>query len=303
MVRTTSGIRPSFQLAEVITGFVRGLESKFEQTLNPKLPFIARLDGVAFRTLTKNLHKPFDPRMTEAMLQTTFHLVDRFNAQTAFVQSDEISLVFAPVEDASPPLYGRRVQKIVSVLASYASAFFNKQMEFQGGEIAAFDARVFECPDESAVMRAIYWRHTLDCRRNAINSICQHHLRTSLHSRPQQELILELRRRGIELSQFDPFNIYGAFVKRIEIDHIGYNPITRQQIPTKRTRLEARSINWYHEDRGSFLTNKLWDETLPQDNTQSDLAPLKSLKTIRFENERLGGGFAARPDPSLNNKQ
>lgn len=53
-----------------------------------------RLDGVAFSTFTKGLPRPFDPKLTEAMVSTTVDLLAKFNASMAYTQSDEISLVF-----------------------------------------------------------------------------------------------------------------------------------------------------------------------------------------------------------------
>ncbi|TPX55398.1 hypothetical protein PhCBS80983_g05344 [Powellomyces hirtus] len=117
-------------------------------------PFVIRLDGVAFSTFTKGIVKPFDFRLTDALVETTKDLVQRFCPVLGYSQSDEISLVFpaaiesstttttttttpTATDDDLPPakkakfrrepthMFGGRVQKLASVTASYASARLN----------------------------------------------------------------------------------------------------------------------------------------------------------------------------------
>ena len=64
--------------------------------LPPWYAIVVRLDGVAFRTFTKSLTKPFDTRFTQTMQETTEDLVDKFGACLGFSISDEILLVIPP---------------------------------------------------------------------------------------------------------------------------------------------------------------------------------------------------------------
>lgn len=61
------------------------------------------------------------------MTGTAADLVTSFNAVCAYTQSDEITLVFAPVdtEAKQTAMFSGRVQKISTLLAGYASARFN----------------------------------------------------------------------------------------------------------------------------------------------------------------------------------
>jgi len=110
--------------ASRLTELIKGLESKYDHSLQVERPYVLRLDGVAFRNLTKYMEKPFDFRFTHAMLRTTKDLMERCSALTGFCQSDEITLVFAPEPSLSNIIYSGRVVKIASVMASFAASRF-----------------------------------------------------------------------------------------------------------------------------------------------------------------------------------
>jgi len=57
-------------------------------------PIYARIDGRAFSSLTRGMKRPFDPRMTSAMVGTASHLVRETQARIGYTQSDEINLVW-----------------------------------------------------------------------------------------------------------------------------------------------------------------------------------------------------------------
>ena len=112
-------------VADALANTIKTLESLYEPTLNPILPFIIRLDGVSFRKYTASMQKPFDPHFTRAMIGTAFGLLERTSARTAFVQSDEITLAFSGDTENKQLLYNGRVQKIASIIAAHASILFN----------------------------------------------------------------------------------------------------------------------------------------------------------------------------------
>ena len=62
--------------------------------LDVRLPVYARIDGRSFSKFTHGLERPFDQRMSRAMIETTKGLVDRTHARIGYTQSDEISLVY-----------------------------------------------------------------------------------------------------------------------------------------------------------------------------------------------------------------
>lgn len=182
-----------------------------EMQIPPSNAFLVRLDGCAFHTFLKGVNKPFDSRITNAMLKTTVDLVRKFKPVSAFTISDEISLVFPPAftavsetsEETSKKrkrngdnnvqqhIFNGRFQKISSVSAAYATARFNyhlttpqSQWLSNKAEInldhlqlrmnsheAHFDARVIPAPDPSVIPLSIISRSNLDGFRNAVSQI------------------------------------------------------------------------------------------------------------------------------------
>ncbi|RUS31586.1 tRNAHis guanylyltransferase-domain-containing protein [Jimgerdemannia flammicorona] len=145
-------------LADLAT-LVRGWEDAHESRLRKDQYIIMRLDGHAFRTWTKGFAKPSDERINLALLLTTHHLIEEFDARTGYCHSDEITLILPPAiplmgdaaaadtgperkrDIARPPrlnldadpsryahAYDGRVEKLCSLAASTATARFNRCM-------------------------------------------------------------------------------------------------------------------------------------------------------------------------------
>jgi len=51
--------------------------------LIPGIPIYARIDGRSFSKFTRDMERPFDPRMTAAMVETVKYLVDKSGATTS----------------------------------------------------------------------------------------------------------------------------------------------------------------------------------------------------------------------------
>ena len=127
------------------------------------IPFIARIDGKSFSKWTKRFKRPFDESLHNAFIEITKTLIYETSALIGYTQSDEITLVFGEAND----YFGRKTQKLCSVLASIAAASMNKQNISE--QLAFFDCRVFGVPTQSEATNAILWRE-LDCTKNAIQS-------------------------------------------------------------------------------------------------------------------------------------
>lgn len=83
---------------------------------------------------------PFDIRFRDYMIETTKHLMGcGFKIKYAYIQSDEISLLF----DLNEGAFSRKTRKINSILAGEASAMFSVLL----GQVAAFDCRISELPN------------------------------------------------------------------------------------------------------------------------------------------------------------
>lgn len=191
---------------------MKSYESK-EAYSNEKYLYV-RLDGNKFSKLTKKLDRPFDRRMTTAMINTTKYLAEKFNAKLAYTQSDEISLVFEP----NLNIFNMRKEKLLSLFAGYASAQLNKEIIYFVDNVAAFDCRICEMPNDSEAINAIIWRH-LDARKNAISSIAHKVFGPKvLQGINTQDRVLMLEKNDVYLNNFPCENLYGTLFQRKTIE-------------------------------------------------------------------------------------
>ena len=155
---------------------MKGYESITQNKLMSRTPVIIRLDGKAFSTYTRGLEKPFDSDLNIAMVTTMQKLCESIQgAAFAYTQSDEISILlqdWATFE--TDAWYDNKIQKMVSVAASIATATFNSVYKHPSKDtLALFDARIFNLPFEE-VTNYFIWRQQ-DAVRNSINSLAQAH--------------------------------------------------------------------------------------------------------------------------------
>ena len=147
---------------------LKSFEAVTDLTLDPQLPIIIRLDGRAFHTWTTCVERPFDPRLNGLMDQTMLSLASAVGARYCYTQSDEITLVCL-AEGKSQPIFGGRVLKICSLIASLASAKFNQSLaewDITSNRLATFDCRAFNVPDKKTAAEVVMWRET-DAIRNS----------------------------------------------------------------------------------------------------------------------------------------
>lgn len=178
-------------------------------TIKPHESFIVRLDGRSFSKFTKKFFKPFDIIFIKAMGLTTLDLIAKFDAQTGYTHSDEITLIFNSKSSESEyneylekqlnnlsiksdmittHMFNGRIQKILSLISSYCSVKFNYHLEklikpFEQSYDAEFikliqlheqmfDARIliFEETNKYEILNHQIWRSIHDCSRNAIQT-------------------------------------------------------------------------------------------------------------------------------------
>lgn len=143
---------------------MKALEIFGEVAIPREMPFALRLDGRSFSKLTeRNFRKPFDPLFFQMMDATCLAVLEEFGGLYAFTQSDEMSILFS----SSFSTFDRRVEKLVSCAASYASAVFSREFI----EPAVFDARVVGFSNRDDIKRYFAWR-AQDGYRNAVNTAC-----------------------------------------------------------------------------------------------------------------------------------
>lgn len=149
------------------------LENQYDLRVMPKMPFIVRLDGKAFHSFVKkaNYERPFSKEFSERMTSLLRELTSEFHAVLGFTQSDELSLLFLQDRtEHTQAIFGGRINKINSVLASHAGCWFN----FDHLTMGIFDARTFSIPKDR--IQAYFRARQRDCYRNWVNSWAQFYL-------------------------------------------------------------------------------------------------------------------------------
>lgn len=125
---------------------------------------IVRLDGRAFHALANslNLKKPYDKYFYRLMLNVCVDLFKEFGASFIYSFSDEISILLDDI-----PFNGR-VEKINSVIASFAAASFVMHLDKDIKKAVSFDSRIIPIADDD-IVKYFKWRQD-ESWKNCINS-------------------------------------------------------------------------------------------------------------------------------------
>lgn len=272
-------------------------------------PLVVRLDGQAFHTFTKGLARPFDQRLSELMVDTTKNLLDKFQAQIGYTQSDEITLIWYEEKDSQKQYpFNGRFQKLESLLAGFASAFFTKNLANKipekSQQIPIFDARAFVVPDLDSACDILRWRQN-DCTKNAISMAAQ-----SVY--PQKELMNKsgsqmnemLWQKGINFNDYPSFFKRGTFVRRATIlktlteAEIAKIPQKHQPIgPIERSVIEHFDC-WISKEKNpieiffptSFKNQNISDSSscnIANDNNATALITNKQLNNNQVQQENV----------------
>lgn len=176
----------------------------YEASTGIRLPLkswtVLRLDGKAFHTFTKDLAKPFDANLMADMSLTMKYLCANVEgAVFGYTQSDEISIIMHDFGgEARQQWFGGKVQKMVSVSASIAGAFFNAARQSDISKLAFFDARVFALPNVEEVKNYLLWRQ-MDAERNALfMAASEYYTHKKLLNKSKSEKISMLAEAGRE---------------------------------------------------------------------------------------------------------
>lgn len=188
-----------------------------------RLPICVRMDGNAFHTFTRGLERPFDRGFSRAMIETAKFLVEKTQAQIAYTQSDEITLVYWSDNWDAEPLFGGKLFKLTSILASRTTGKFMQMIPehipSKIGKIPAFDARVFQVPDLHEAANLLLWRW-IDARKNSISMAAQAEFSPKqIHGKPASARLTMLKERGIDWEKDFPDHLkWGTFVQRRTVE-------------------------------------------------------------------------------------
>lgn len=155
---------------------IKGYEAQGRFCYDETVPLVVRIDGRGFSKYTKKMkfRRPYDPVMTQAMIDTTSYLVEQTNADIGYTQSDEITLIFDGIEPESNSqrMFGSRDDKVKSVFASMATAKF---ISIMGPDhLPHFDCRAFEVPSRKEAANTLLWR-MVDASKNSISMTAHHY--------------------------------------------------------------------------------------------------------------------------------
>jgi len=208
-------------------------------TVLPGAWTVIRLDGRGFSRFTEeHFDKPFDTRFSDLMVTTAQTVLTELGGRYAYTESDEISILFGPHLD----LFGRSVEKLVSVSAGIATAAFTHA----AGKPAHFDARLWLGTGISDVVDYFSWRQA-DATRAALNGWCYWTLRKAGQSARQTTAALEqisisdrnelLFRHGINFNDVPAWQRRGIGLQWQVYQRPGYDPIRQEEVTAGRRRI------------------------------------------------------------------
>lgn len=194
---------------------MKAYESAFTSVkIDPSQYMCVRIDGRGFSKFTKGFIKPFDAKITNAMVTTTKTLVKETHASIGYTQSDEITLIYPPKE--GDRIFAGKVSKINSVFASMAAAHFNHHIRMHTDKFAYFDCRVWQVPDETEASNVLLWR-VQDARKNSVSSLFRwtagHRAMDGLDQSQMKEYLL--KHHSFDWEAIPNFWKYGTYVKPV----------------------------------------------------------------------------------------
>lgn len=187
----------------------------------PRLPICARIDGRGFSRFTKGMKRPYDPALSEMMIETTRYLVEETHAVVGYTQSDEITLIFYSDEPKSQVFFDGRIQKMNSILAAMTSVKFNALLPARFPDRVArlpvFDCRLWTVPTREEAVNCLLWREQ-DAVRNSISMAARaHYSHNQTMHKNTAELHDMLHEEGVNWNDYPAFFKRGTYFQRRKV--------------------------------------------------------------------------------------
>ena len=194
--------------------------------LIPGVPIYARIDGRGFSRFTRDMDRPYDSKMTAAMVETVKYLVDKSGATVGYTQSDEISLAWTNLDHEVESWFGGKVHKLTSVLASMATISFVEGImsyfpdwQLYLHRMPHFDCRVFSVPNLDELANCFLWRNA-DATKNAVSMAAHHYFsHNELQGKSgaqKQEMLFQ--QHNINFNDYPASFKRGTFVKKVTVE-------------------------------------------------------------------------------------
>lgn len=134
-----------------------------QQTLLNRVPLIIEISAKSFSRFCRNLKKPYEPLVTEALAKTMLYMVSEIPGTCFGYQShDQIVLILRNDQAFdSEPWYNNNIQDIVSTTSSLATLGFNDNiadldLNFIGDII--FGAKAWNVPNITETVNCLIWK-------------------------------------------------------------------------------------------------------------------------------------------------
>jgi tRNA(His) 5'-end guanylyltransferase len=225
---------------------------------------VLRVDGRSFtRLCDEHFERPFDVRFNEIMVKVAQALLLQLQGVFAFTEGDEISILLPAHTD----LFGRAVEKLVSISAGIASSRFTREL----GTEAHFDARIWVGPSVQHVADYFRWRQS-NAARSSLNGWCFWTLRKEGRNFHEATTTLEglsvveknelLFARGINFNDVPLWQKHGVGIYWDAVPRSEFNPATQDDTTTLRRRIRIDKT-LPRGDAFAELINKLIARSTP----------------------------------------
>lgn len=201
--------------------------------LVPNSYVLVMLDGRSFSSMIKNKFKlPFDDNFIDMMNETAKYVCENVSGcKLAYVQSDEISLVLTDFDTpTTDSFFGYRTFKLLSIIASLATAKFNQLMTLYNmsnglgmnpgdcimkTKLAQFDCKVWNVPTLNDVYAWFLYRQN-DCIKNSKGQLAQtYYSHKELFKLTTDQQIEKLNvEKSINWHEFDDNKKYGRLITK-----------------------------------------------------------------------------------------
>ena len=153
------------------------------------------------------------------MVETSSFLVENFNVQVAYTQSDEINLLWESNEYNENIMFGGRIQKIVSILSSYCSVYFNKKIENSIPELknkmAFFDCKIWNIPNREEAVNFLIQREQ-DATKNSVSMAARaYYSHNDILDLKREQMMDLLMAKNINWNDYPDFFKRGTYIQRV----------------------------------------------------------------------------------------
>jgi tRNA(His) 5'-end guanylyltransferase len=195
-------------------------------------PLIIRLDGAGFgKALAEaGFRQPRDKRVHEALLAVAGTIMARFSGSSAYVISDEVSVLL----DSVIP-YGGRLFKLVSIAAALASSILSVKL----GHNLIMDCRPVLIPSARMWSTYVLWRSRVAA--NNYVSRLYHDLKRTRSTPSYSAMLAEVAEK---IANKEEWEVLGSCLAYEVVEEVRMNPLTGEYVKKRRRIIERYDGPW-----------------------------------------------------------